>query len=145
MPTYLYWGEEDFNIELAVKRLRKKLLDPDWAAFNHKVFDSPALQTIIESASTIPMGFGDVLIEIYNQNIFSRKTKEKKTPAVDEKHLQELLELIPELPDRINLLFVVVFPRGAKKKIDKGLKTTKTIEKHGVIQQFDAFSPFKTR
>ncbi|MEW5821976.1 MAG: DNA polymerase III subunit delta [Cyanobacteriota bacterium] len=155
MPTYLYWGEEDFNIELAVKRLRAKLLDPDWVAFNHKLFDNSGVRDIVEAASTIPMGFGETLIEVHNLNLFSRKVKKKaqeqddfdfekpsKKDEFDEKEIDNLIKLIPELPDRVNLLFVVIFPRGQKRKIDKNLKTTKTIDKYGVIQQFEAFSPF---
>lgn len=146
MPTYLYWGEEDFNIDLAVKRLRKKLLDPDWAEFNHKILTSPTIQSVIETSSTMPMGLGNVLIEVYNFNIFSRKTRGQtdiiKT-SNDEKLLKELLDLIPELPDRIHLVFIVQFPRNSKKKVDKNLKTTKAIDKNGIIQAFEAFSPFQ--
>lgn len=147
MPIYVYWGEEEFNIELAVKRLRAKVLDPDWATFNHKVLDSPSIQTLIETITTIPMGFGEVLIEVRNQNIFSRKTKgkekEKALSVNDEKDLKLLLDLLPEISERVNLLFVIIFPRNSKRKVDKTLKTTKAVEKYGVIQQFEAFSPFK--
>jgi DNA polymerase-3 subunit delta len=145
MPTYLYWGEEEFAIELAVKKLRNKILDPDWATFNHKKLDKPELRTLNEALNTLPMGFGDVLIEVRNLNIFSKKSRKKdteedtSTPASSDRDVKELLELIPELPDRINLLFVVEFPRNSKKKIDKTLKTTKTFIKHAVIQQFDSF------
>lgn len=146
MPSYLYWGEEDFNMELAVKRLRKKLLDPDWADFNHKVLTNPSLLDIIETACTIPMGPGNVLIEIYNFNVFTRKSKGQvdiiKT-AQDEKLLKELIELIPELSERVHLLFILQFQRNSKKKVDKNLKTTKAIEKCGVIQAFEPFSPFQ--
>lgn len=148
MPTYLYWGEEDFSIDLAVKKLRGNILDPDWKVFNHKVFNNPAIKTILEAITTVPMGFGEVLVEIHNLNLFSRKTKSKDSDEdaedtdkdkVEDRDLKELLELIPHLQDRVNLLFVVVFPRGSKKKIDKNLKTTKILEKHGIIQQFDSF------
>lgn len=149
MPTYLYWGDEDFNLELAIKRLREKVLEPDWVTFNHKILDNPSIQAIIEAVSTMPMGPGGVLVEVHNLNLFSRKTKKgddadegKKDPR-DERDLKELLELIPELPERVSLLFVVPFPRDAKRKIDKSLKTSKTIDKYGVIQHFEAFSPFQ--
>lgn len=154
MPTYLYWGEEDFTIDLAVKRLRKKLLDEDWAIFNHKVLNNPPVKDIIEAISTVPMGFGDVLIEINNLNLFSRKTKAKKDDAEEEqnsqqinneKDIKELLDLASNLPNRINLLFVVKFPRDSKKKIDKSLKTTKLFEKTGVVQQFDSIKNYDDR
>jgi DNA polymerase-3 subunit delta len=142
VPTYLYWGEEDFAIELAVKKLRNKVLDPDWATFNHKKFDNPSIRTINEALNTIPMGFGDCLIEIHQLNIFSKKTKgtaSKEIPGSSDKDIQELLESIQSLPDRINLLFVVIFDRGSKRKIDKSLKTTKAFMSHAIIQQFDSF------
>lgn len=145
MPTYVYSGEEEFNIELAVKKLRNKVLDPDWVTFNHKVLDSPSIQTIIETISTIPMGFGEVLVEVRNQNIFSRNTKgkEKSLSENDEKDIKILLDMLPDLSERINLLFVIVFPRNSKRKVDKTLKTTKAVEKCGIMQHFEPFSPFK--
>lgn len=146
MPTYIYWGEEDFSIELAVKRLRNKVLDPDWATFNHKVMDAPSIQSIIEAITTIPMGFGGVLVEVHNMNIFSRKAKstgetdeDQPKSSVDEKDLKALLEALSDMSDRINLLFVIVFPRNSKKKIDRNLKTTKAFEAIGTIQQFDSY------
>lgn len=148
MPTYIYWGEEDFSIELAVKRLRSKVLDPDWVTFNHKTLTSPSIQSIIESITTMPMGFGGVLVEVCNLNLFSRKTKssaesesetDQPKASVDEKDLKALIETLNDLPDRIHLLFVVVFPRNSKRKIDKNLKITKAVESMGFVQQFDSY------
>jgi len=34
MPIYLYWGEDDFAIEMAAS-LRDQVLDPQWVSFNY--------------------------------------------------------------------------------------------------------------
>ena len=140
MPIYLYWGEEEFNVELAVKKLRNKVLDPDWATFNHKILIEPGIKTLIETISTVPMGFGDLLVEVHNLNLFSKKEKDKDKP--DEKIMKALFEALSNIPDRVHLLFVVLFPRNSKKKIDKGLKITKFFEQSATIQHFDSFKPW---
>lgn len=144
MPIHIYWGEEDFNIELAVKKLRKKVLDPDWKDFNHKTLDNPSLQEIIESISTLPMGFGDLLVEVHNTSLFSKgqqKTDEKLYKA----QITEFLDVAQSLNDRVNLLFVVRFPKGSKKKIDRTLKVTKELEKIAIVRQFDSFKPWNDK
>lgn len=154
MSVYLYWGDEDFNIELAVKNLRKRILNPEWVAFNHKKLNSPSIQELIEACTTVPFGFGDVLVEVQNLNFFSRKTKTKteddleeqnNDKKLDDKETKAFLELIENLPERINLLFIVVFPKGSKKKIDSSLKITKSIQKVGKIQAFESYSPFDSK
>ena len=47
MPVYLFWGEEEFNIENAVNDLSKQLLDPAWGTLNHKVLNEPAISDLI--------------------------------------------------------------------------------------------------
>ena len=49
MPVYLYWGEEDFNIENSLRLLREEVLDANLAILNHKKFIEPDIRILIEN------------------------------------------------------------------------------------------------
>lgn len=70
MPAYLYWGEEEFNLENAVKELRKSVLDENFAAINHKKLNEPEVRDLIESLQTLPMMFGNLLVEVNASKLF---------------------------------------------------------------------------
>ena len=138
MPVYLYWGEEDFNLENAVLELRKQVLDPEWKQLNHRILNDNNIQTLIESLQTLPMMFGNLLFEVKSSNLFFRGGK--KAVGSDE-DIKKLLSIVENLNENIHLLFVVQVPKDTGKKIDSSLKITKTIEKIGKIE---AFNPYKS-
>ncbi|MFA6989675.1 MAG: hypothetical protein WC197_06365, partial [Candidatus Gastranaerophilaceae bacterium] len=72
MPVYLFWGEEDFNIETAVKELKNTLLDDSWGSINHKLLEEPDLKTLLENIETTPMMFGNLVIEVNSTKLFTR-------------------------------------------------------------------------
>jgi len=135
MPVYLYWGEEEFNLENAVKELRNKIVSPDFAAMSHRKLDEPDIIALIESAQCLPMMFGDMLIEVNALSYFTRGAK-KTFPDELVKKLMESLERVNE---RVHLLFVCKIPRDSGKKIDGTTKLTKLMQKIGKVQEFHAF------
>lgn len=48
MPTYLYWGEDDFAIAQALEQLKLKVLDPSWLQFNYHKLSGDSPEAIIE-------------------------------------------------------------------------------------------------
>ena len=44
MAVYFFYGEEEYNIELELKKLSSKL-NPDFKAMNYLVLDNPGLET----------------------------------------------------------------------------------------------------
>ncbi len=136
MPTYLYWGEEEFNIENAVKELRKKVLDENWAVINHKKLFEPEINELIETLQTLPMMFGNLLIEVEASNLFMRGTK--KANSSDE-IMKKLFNTLENLNERIHLLFVCKIPRESGKKIDGTLKLTKLMQKIAKVEEFPAY------
>jgi len=136
MPAYLYWGEEEFNLENAVKELRKKVLDENWASINHKKLNEPEILELIETLQTLPMMFGNLLVEVSAANLFLRGNKKLSS---SDSLMQKLFETLENLNDRVHLLFVCVIPRESGKKIDSVLKLTKMLQKTGKVEEFPAY------
>lgn len=146
MPVYLYWGEEEFNIEMAVRELRKKIIDPNFASINHKRFsfnsrgdfsDSKSL-ALLGALQSAPM-FGDVLVEVNSVSLFSKGGK----GSISEDHSKRLLSLVENLNSRIHLLFIYEAERESKKKPDGTLKITKTVQKIAEVREFPAFRSYE--
>lgn len=136
MPVYIYWGEEEFHLENAVKELRKKVLDSAFVSINHKILNKPDLKELIEAIQTLPMMFGNLLVEVNAENLFLRG---KRTASTSDELMQKLCGIIENLDKRIHLLFICQVERDSGKKIDSVIKLTKTIQKTGEIREFPAF------
>ena len=63
MTVYFYYGEEDFNIELEIEKMKSKL-NQDFIAMNFQNLDNPEYTELITALRTPPMMFGDMLIVI---------------------------------------------------------------------------------
>ncbi len=137
MPVYLFWGEEEFNLNNKIKALKDKILDPAWSMLNHKKLKEPDLLQLTETLQTLPMSFGNMLIEIEANTIFLRGNRKfsSSDPLV-----KKLIEILENINDKVYVLFVCHIPRDSGKKIDSTIKLTKTIDKIGKIE---AFNPFK--
>lgn len=136
MPAYLYWGEEEFNLDNAVKELRASVLDESWAAINHKRLDEPEVLELIEALQTLPMMFGNLLVEVNASNLFMRGNKKLSS---SDSLMQKLFDVIENLNERVHLLFVCLIPRESGKKVDGTLKLTKTLQKIGKVEEFPAY------
>lgn len=136
MPAYLYWGEEEFNLDKAVKELRAKVLDENWAAINHKKLDEPEVIELIEALQTLPMMFGNLLVEVNASNLFLRGNKKLSS---SDSLMQKLFDVIENLNERVHLLFVCPIPRESGKKVDGTLKLTKLMQKVGKVEEFPAY------
>lgn len=136
MPVLLYWGEEEFNLENAVKELRKKIIDPGFSTLSHKVLNEPDIKKLIESIRTLPMMLGNLLIEVRTSTLFFRG---KRTISTTDPLMQKLIDAIERLDSRVHLLFIAPVERESGKKIDSTMKLVKTIQKTGEITEFPAF------
>jgi DNA polymerase III subunit delta len=138
MPIYLFWGEEDFNIDSAVKELKNKLLDSSWGAINHKLLEEPDLKTLLEAIETTPMMFGNLVIEVNSTKLFTRGKAQ-----TDEKLTERLIENINSLNPGISIIFVCKIERGSGKKVDSAKKLVKAISKAGEIKEFPVFKSWE--
>jgi len=144
MPIYLYWGEEEFNLNKAVHDLKEKVLDQNWLLLNHKVLNEPEVALLAESLQTLPMTFGNMLFEIHASNLFLRGSKKVPDSATaTKKHsdtaMKKLIDILENLSadatlqNKIYVLFICPIPRDSGKKVDSVIKLTKTMEFAGIL------------
>ena len=132
MPTYLFWGEDDFAITQAVENLKQQVLDLNWLQFNYHQLPGDTTDSIIEGlnqAMTPPFGMGGRLVWLTNTNTCQ---------SCSEVLLAELQRTLPVIPDSAHLLFTT------SKKIDGRLKSTKLLKKYGEVKEFALIPPWKT-
>ena len=61
MPVYLFWGDEDYNIELRVNKLKKSVLNNDITPLNYKKIENPNFNKLDEILRSQAMMFGNIL------------------------------------------------------------------------------------
>jgi DNA polymerase III subunit delta len=133
MPVYLYWGEDDFALGRAVKRLQDKILDPDWLQFNYHQISGDRSANIIEALNQVMtpvFGMGERLVWLENTTICQQCSKDL---------YEELERTIRVIPDTAHLLLTT------NKKIDGRLNSTKLIKKYAIVQEFNLIPPWETQ
>ncbi len=139
MASYLFWGQEEFNIENRIKTLRKKLINPQFQAMSYKVFNNPAPETLIEVISTQPFMFGNMLILINCEKYFLN-TKEKFD--FTDRNLKQIEEILGNLSENVHIIFNCQIPRDENKKIDTRRKIYKTIVKSALVEEFPQYRTY---
>ncbi|NES75960.1 MULTISPECIES: DNA polymerase III subunit delta [unclassified Okeania] len=131
MPIYLYFGEDEYSMMLAVNVLRESVLDPNWASFNYdKILPAiDAVQTGLNQAMTPPFGSGSRFVWLVDTNI---------TQHCSQNLLENLESTLPQIPETTVLLLTT------SNKPDKRLKSTKLIQKWAEVKDFSPIPPWKT-
>jgi DNA polymerase III subunit delta len=131
MTTYFYWGDDEYQISQAAKKLQNSLIDPAWRDFNFVKTIAGSDSQIIEGlnqASTPPFGMGNRLTWLAETSIAQR---------CSEVVLAELERTLAHLPSESCLLFT------ASSKPDGRLKSTKLLQKFATIQEFSSIPVWK--
>ena len=132
MPVYFYWGDDDYQISQAVKKLIDTHVDPMWRDFNYiKIHATTDLEVMdgLNQAVTSPFGMGNRLTWLADTAI---------TQRCSESLLAELERTINHLPEDSCILFT------ASNKPDGRAKSTKLLQKHAQILEFSLIPPWKT-
>jgi DNA polymerase III subunit delta len=132
MSVYLFWGEDDFALDRAVRDLRDRTLEPSWASFNYDKLlpdSSDAVMQAINLSLTPPFGAGQRLVWLADTTLCQRCSEEL---------LSELERSLPALPDTTVLLLTM------SNKPDGRIKSTKLLQKHAEIREFTSIPPWKT-
>jgi len=141
MAVYFWYGEEDFNIDLEVNKLRSKL-NKDFASMNYQIYKSPEYQDLISALRTPPMMFGNMLIIIDAYRYFF-KLGRKEEIKFEDKQLDEIENALKNCTETIDIVFVVKLPRDDRKKIDNRRKLFKILTSFQT-QEFPVFPSYKT-
>ena len=137
MTVYFYYGEEDFNIDLAIDKLKSKL-NKDFLAMNFQNLDNPEYTDLITALRTPPMMFGDMLVVINCDKYFSSQKN-----YFEDSELEDIEYALINNPDSLNIVFVYKLPRGEGKKPDSRRKLFKILSKFNT-QEFETFKTYKT-
>lgn len=135
MSVHFFYGDEDYNIEKEIKKLKKKLLDKNFASMNFKKSDNPNLPDLISLLRTQPMMFGNQMIVINCENYFSK--------TFEDNELEEISKALEDNIESLCIIFVAILPRNEGKKVDSRKKIYKIITKFAQSQEFPTFKTYK--
>ena len=144
MPVKLLYGNDEYSIDAELQKIRKTVLDKNFADLNRKVLiEKPpkAIDTrdVLELVETPPMMFGNLLVEVHSTSLFVRG----KTEA--DKCMDRLLANLKDLNENVYVIFVCVFPQDSDKKADSAKKIFKTIKEVGEVKEFNGFKFYETQ
>ena len=135
MSVHFFYGDEDYNIELEIKKLKKKLLDKSFAVMNFKIADNPSFPDLISLLRTQPMMFGNMMVVINCENYFSK--------TFEDNQLEEISKALEDNVETLCIIFTAILPRNEGKKIDSRKKIYKIITKYASSQEFPTFKTYK--
>lgn len=135
MSVYFFYGDEDYNIELEIKKLKAKLLDKNFSSMNFKTENNPGFADLISLLRTQPMMFGNQMIVINCEDYFSK--------AFEDSQLEEIANALENTPETLCIIFNAVLPRNEGKKVDSRKKIYKIITKYAQSQEFLTFKTYK--
>ena len=134
MAIYFYYGDEEFNIEQEVNKL-KKGLDKNFLEMSLKTYDNPKFADLISILRTQPMMFGKMLVIIKSNDYF--------TKAFDDKELKQIEEALEDNNENLDIVFVAELPRNEGKKLDSRKKFFKLLSKYN-LKEFPSIPTYKT-
>ncbi len=137
---YFFYGQEEFNIEAEIEKIKSKTLDKTFAAANYHVYNNPSFQELTEILQTAPLMFGKV-VSLVNCEKYFFDIKGKIN--FEDKELKILEGIIENIPDVLTVIFVCKIPRNEIKKIDSRRKIFKIITKHAQTVEFPEFKPYQ--
>jgi DNA polymerase III subunit delta len=132
MTTYFLWGDDEYKIDLTLKKLKLELLDPMWLDFNYIKVNAATDQQAMEAfnqASTQPFGAGDRLTYLIDTAIAQK---------CSEGLLAELERTLIHLPANSHLIF------SSSSKPDGRIKSTKLLQKYAKVQEFSLIPSWNT-
>ena len=134
MAVYFFYGEEDFNIEQEVNKL-KKGLDKNFLEMSFKTYDNPKFPELISILRAQPMMFGKMLIIIKCLDYFSK--------TFEDKEIKEIEKAIEDNTENVDIVFLAELPRDEGKKLDSRKKFFKLLAKHNA-KEFPTIPTYKT-
>jgi len=120
---YIFYGEERYLLERALKSLRELLCPGGLDGFNYKRFDAKNLpvEELEDAVNTMPAFADKTFIEIHDFDIFKSSTKERFN------------ELFSDLPDYV---CIVINYNTIEYKPDNRQKINKEILSHATVIEF---------
>lgn len=125
MAVYFFYGEEDYNIEQEIGKL-KKGLDKNFFEMSFKTYDNPKFPDLISILRSQPMMFGKMLIVINCLDYFSK--------TFEDKEIKEIESALENNNENLDIVFVAQLPRNEGKKLDSRKKLFKILKKYNAVE-----------
>ena len=125
MAIYFFYGEEDYNIEQEIGKL-KKGLDKNFLEMSFKTYDNPKFPDLISILRSQPMMFGKMLIVINCLDYFSK--------TFEDKEIKEIESALEGNSENLDIVFAAQLPRNEGKKLDSRKKFFKLLKKYNAIE-----------
>lgn len=134
MAVYFFYGEEDFNLEKEIEKL-KGTLDKNFLDMSFKVYDTPKYADLISILRTQPMMFGKMLVVIKCLDYFSK--------TFEDKEIKEITKALEDNNENLDIVFAAELPRDEGKKLDSRKKFYKLLSKFNA-KEFAVIPTYKT-
>lgn len=134
MAVYFFYGDEEYNIEQEINKL-KKSLDKNFLEMSFKTYSNPKIPDLIAILRTQPMMFGKMLIVIKSNEYFSK--------TFDDKEIKQIEEALEDNTEDTDIVFVAELPRNEGKKLDSRKKIFKILSKYNA-KEFPSIPAYKT-
>lgn len=125
MAVYFFYGEEDYNIEQEIGKL-KKGLDKNFLEMSFKTYDNPKFPDLISILRSQPMMFGKMLIVINCLDYFSK--------TFEDKEIKEIEKALEGNSENLDIVFAAQLPRNEGKKLDSRKKLFKLLKKFNSME-----------
>ncbi|MDR1327955.1 MAG: DNA polymerase III subunit delta [Heliobacteriaceae bacterium] len=128
MTVYFYYGEEDFNIEKEIGKL-KSGLDKNFLDMSFKTYSNPKFPDLIAITRSTPMMFGKMLVVIDIAGYFSK--------GLEDNQIEELEDALKSVSENLDVVLVAALKPDSRKKLFKMLS------KHNA-KEFPVIPTYKT-
>lgn len=129
---YLLYGEEQYLIEMAVKKIKKKFGEL-LLGINYIVIDETNLENLISDIEMPAFGFDKKLIIVKNSGLFKKDGRKKAPTPFQEKIGKYISDNLNIIQDGVVLVFI-------EKEVDKN-SVYDIIERTGIVCQIDLLKP----
>ena len=138
MAVYFFWGQEEYLMDIEIRKLKSQLLDASFVSMSYKTFDNPPFNTLLECLQAAPLMFGKTLsvISLDKYLIGSRN-------SLDDKQIESIEFALKNINDSVNIIFTCKVPRDENKKPDSRKKFYKTLSKYSQVREFAQFPIYK--
>ena len=133
-PLYLLYGDEQYLIDTAINRIKKKFGELV-QGINYIIVDETNIENLISDIESPAFGYDKKLIIVKNSGLFKKDGRKKTGSPIQEK----IAEYIKNNMDTIEELVTLVFCEG---EADKNI-VFETIEKNGIVCNIEELKPYQ--
>lgn len=125
---YLFYGEERFLLDNAVKKIKKKFGET-LQGINYIILDESLIDDLIYNIESPAFGFDKKLIIVKNSGLFKKDGRKKNGSPIQEKVAKYINENMDLINESVNIVFV-------EDNADKN-NVFEAVNKNGIVCEFN--------